>query len=153
MQWPAVTLRENASQAFLAATSGSMRQFWVELGTVTVDPDLLTAAEKLQYNAYLRRDDVNAAIHVLATVGVAIKEIVLRMGRSRETVRRIPRGQRSEIFMPRESSLERHLPWLDARWAAGGRNAFALWRDLKALGFRGSSRVVANWATRQRRCR
>lgn len=150
-------LMENASQAFLAATRGSMRQIRAALGTATVDPDLLTAAEKLQYDAFLRhdaflrREDVNTAIHELAAAGVAIKEIVRRTGHSRGTVRRILRGQRSEIFMPRDSSLERHLPWLDARWAAGERNATALWRDMKALGFRGCRRVVAEWATRRRR--
>ena len=31
-----------------------------------------------------------------------------------------------------ESSLELYLPWLDAQWTAGERNATALWRRLKA---------------------
>jgi hypothetical protein len=29
------------------------------------------------------------------------------------------RGQRSDMFRVRESSLEHHLPWLDAQWVAG----------------------------------
>jgi transposase len=66
-------------------------------------------------------------------------------------VRRVLRGQRAEVFRTRESSLELHLPWLDARWTAGARNAAALWRELRDLGFRGSLRVVAEWATRRRR--
>lgn len=37
------------------------------------------------------------------------------------------------------------------QWAAGCRNGAELWRRLKARGFRGSLRVVAEWATRRRR--
>ena len=40
-------LMENASQAFLAATRSCMREIRAGLGAATVDPDLLTAAEKL----------------------------------------------------------------------------------------------------------
>lgn len=40
---------------------------------------------------------------------------------------------------------------MDARWAAGAHNGAALWRELRDLGFRGSLRVVAEWATRRRR--
>ncbi|NPD66611.1 transposase (plasmid) [Lichenicola cladoniae] len=54
------------------------------------------------------------------------------------------------MFRTRESSLEIHLPWLDARWAAGKRNGMDLWRRLKPLGFKGSKRVVGEWTTRRR---
>jgi transposase len=144
-------LMENASQAFLAAVRACMRQVRAAVGAATVDPRLLTAAEKLQYDGYLRRQDVNAAVLELHKAGKPIKEIVRCTGHSRGTVRRILRGQRAEVFRTRESSLELHLPWLDARWTAGARNAAALWRELRDLGFRGSLRVVAEWATRRRR--
>lgn len=65
-------------------------------------------------------------------------------------VRKVLRGQRSDVFRVRESSLELHLPWLDVQWAAGHRNGAELWRRLKSLGFRGSLRVVSEWATRRR---
>jgi hypothetical protein len=55
-----------------------------------------------------------------------------------------------DIFRTRQSSLERHLPWLDAQWS-GCRNGADLWRRLKKQAFRGSLRVVAEWATRRRR--
>lgn len=38
-----------------------------------------------------------------------------------------------------------------AQWDSGARNATDLWRKLKGQGFRGSLRVVGEWATRQRR--
>jgi transposase len=61
------------------------------------------------------------------------------------------RGERSDVFRVRQSSLEPHLSWLDAQWADGCCNAAKLWRCLQSEGFRGSARVVAEWATRRRR--
>ncbi|WP_024882137.1 ISL3 family transposase [Methylosinus sp. LW3] len=144
-------LMENASAAFLGAVRKSMRCIRSALGATFVDPALLTAAEKLQYEGYLRREEVNAAIFARAERGASIKEIVRETGNSRGLVRKILRGQRSEIFRTRESSLEPHLPWLDAQWAAGCHNGAELWRRLQAAGFRGSLRVVSEWAGRRRR--
>ena len=143
-------LMENASRAFLDAVRKSMRQIRAAIGAATIDPTLLTAAERIQYQGYLRREEDNAAILGLARDGAAIKEIVRRTGHSRGLVRKVLRGQRSDIFRVRESSLELHLPWLDAQWAAGERNGAALWRRLKRHGFRGCLRVVTEWATRRR---
>ena len=144
-------LMENASNAFLDAVRKSMRQIRMAIGAATINPDLLTAAERIQYEGYLRREDANSVILDLAKKGVPIKEIVRRTGHSRGLVRKVLRGQHSDVFRVRESSLELYLPWLDAQWAAGERNATELWRRLKAQGFRGCRRVVAEWATRRRR--
>lgn len=144
-------LMENASAAFLGAVRKSMRQIRSALGAAFIDPTLLTVAERLQYEGYLRREEVNAAILARAGGGATIKEIVRETGQSRGLVRKILRGQRSDIFRTRESSLEPHLLWLDAQWAAGSRNGAELWRRLRASGFRGSLRVVSEWACRRRR--
>lgn len=53
---------ENASRAFLDAVRKSMRQVRVAIGVATIDPELLTAAERMQYEGYLRREDANAVI-------------------------------------------------------------------------------------------
>jgi transposase len=143
-------LMENASHAFLDAVRKSMRQIRTALGATTINADLLTAAERIQYEGYLRREDANAAVLSLAKEGITIQEIVRRTGYSRGLVRRVLRGQRSNIFRVRESSLELHLQWLDAQWAAGHRNGTALWRSLQEQGFRGCLRVVSEWATRRR---
>lgn len=144
-------LMENASAAFLEAVRKSMRAIRTALGATTVDPALLTAAEKLQYEGYLRRQDTSAAILALAGDGVPIKEIVRRTGHSRKLVRQTVRGESGDVFRTRQSSLEAHLPLLDEQWASGCRNGVELWRRLKARGFKGSLRVVAEWATRRRR--
>ena len=133
---------ENASCAFLDAVRKSMRQIRRAVGAMTINPKLLTAAERVQYEGYLHREDTNTAILALSTDGTPIKEIVRRTGHSRGLVRRVLRGERSDVFRTRESSLELHLPWLDQQWAAGRRNGAELWRTLQAQDFRGSLRVV-----------
>lgn len=52
-------LMENASRAFLDAVRKWMRQIRTVLGATTIDPKLLTAAERLQYEGYLRREETN----------------------------------------------------------------------------------------------
>jgi transposase len=74
---------------------------------------------------------------------------VRRTGRSRKLVREIVRGGGGDVFRSRSNSLEPHLAWLDAEWAAGCRNGAELWRRLQPSGFR--LRVVTEWATRRRR--
>jgi transposase len=144
-------LMENASRAFLDAVRKSMRQIRRVIGAATIDPNLLTVAERIQYEGYLRREEANAAIMELAKDGATIREIMRRTGHSRGLVRKILRGQRSDVFRLRESSLELHLQWLDEQWAAGQRNGTELWRRLNKHGFRGCLRVVTEWAARRRR--
>lgn len=144
-------LMENASRAFLDAVRKSMRPIRKALGSTTINPDLLSAAERIQYEGYLRREETNAVILGLAKDGITIKEIVRRTGYSRGLVRKVLRGQRSDVFRVRESSLDIYLQWLDSQWANGHHNASELWRRLRNQGFRGSLRVVSEWATRRRR--
>jgi transposase len=144
-------LMENAGAAFLDAVRKSMREIRSAIGTTTINPKLLTAAERLQYEGYLRRQDTNAAILALLKDGVAIKEIVRRTGHSRKLVRNVIRGLRTDVFRTRETTLEAYLPVLEAEWGSGCCNGAEPWRRLKARGFAGSLRVVSEWATRRRR--
>ena len=144
-------LLENASAAFLDAVRKSMQAIRTVIGTATINPEVLTRAEKLQYLGYLRREEANAAIMALTKDGVAIKQIVRRTGHSRGLVRQVIKGQRTDVFRVRQSSLDPHLSWLEAQWIGGCRKGAELWRRLKALGFCGSARVVGEWATRRRR--
>ena len=142
---------ENASTAFLDAVRKSMRPIRATIGATVINPKLLTAAERLQYEGYLRREETSAVILALFRDGVPIKQIVKRTGHSRKLVRQAVRGERMDVFRTRQSSLQRHLPLLGEQWAAGCHNGTELWRRLKAHGFRGSLRVVSEWATRRRR--
>lgn len=144
-------LMENASTAFLDAVRKSMRSIREAIGAMTITPGLLTCAEKLQYEGYLRREETNAAIIKLASAGIPIKEIVRRTGHSRKLVRQVIRGERTDVFRVRQSSLEAYLPFLEEQWSSGCRSGAELWRRLRARGFRGSLRVAGEWATRRRR--
>ena len=73
-------LMENASSAFLDAVRKSMRSIRTAIGAAKINPDLLTCAEKLQYEGYLRREEINAVMARLADDGIPIKEIVRRTG-------------------------------------------------------------------------
>ena len=91
-----------------------MRQVREVVGAATIDPALLTAAEHIQYEGYLRREEADATIRALAEAGVPIRRICQRLGHSRKVVRAVLRGERTDVF-------------------------------------RGSLRVVGEWATRRRR--
>lgn len=144
-------LMENASQAFRDAVRRSMTPIRRALGAGSVDPALLTCAERLKYDGFLRRKEANRTIQALANQSVPIKQIVLRTGCSRQTVRRILRGERDDVFRGRASSLEPWLVQLDDAWTTGRRNGAELWRRLRDVGFGGGLRVVTEWATRRRR--
>lgn len=144
-------LLENASAAFLAAVQRNMPAIRKAIGAKTLDPKLLTAAEKLQYEGYLRRQQTNRMVRQMADDGVPIRRIVRQTGLSRQLVRQILRGEREDVFRIRESSLTPWLPRMEQEWAGGCRNGAELWRRLRADGFQGSLRVVGEWATRQRR--
>ncbi len=144
-------LMENASAAFLAAVRRSMPDIRKAIGSQPIDPAVLTAAERAQYEGWRQRVAADAAVLQLHEAGVPIKEVVRRTGRARKVVRDIVRGGRAEPFCPRASLLEPHLEWLAAEWEGGCRNGAELWRRLRTRGFPGSLRVVTEWATRRRR--
>jgi transposase len=144
-------LLENASGAFLAAVQRSMPAIRKAIGARTLDPRLLTAAERLQYEGFMRRQQTNRMVRGMAEDGMPIRRIVRQTGLSRKLVRQILRGEREDVFRIRESSLTPWLPRLEREWNGGCRNGAELWRRLRAEGFRGSLRVVGEWATRQRR--
>ncbi len=144
-------LMENASAAFLQAVRQSMCSIRRALAAGTVDADLLTSAQRRQYEGFLRREADNAVIQRAARAGMSIKEIVRRTGHSRKVVRDVVRGGRTDVFRVRTSSLEPFLVQLSAEWTAGCRNGAELFRRLRSAGYAGSPRVVAEWTTRRRR--
>lgn len=144
-------LLQNASDAFLSAVRRAMSQIRKVAYHAELDPGILTAAERLQYQGFQRRQQTNALIQRMGREGVPIKRIVRITGLSRGLVRRVLRGEREDVFRLRQNSLTPWFPALERYWQDGCRNSAELWRRLCADGFQGSLRVVGEWATRQRR--
>ncbi len=144
-------LLENASAAFLDVVRRHMSHLRRAIATGDVDPQRLSAVEKRQWQGWQRREAVNEKVLDLHRGGTSLKAIVRTTGVSRQTVRRIVRGTRDDIFRSRESSLDRWIHRLEADWTGGCRNGTELWRRLRAAGFGGSLRVVTEWTTRKRR--
>src|SRR5690606_10675387 len=144
-------LLENASAAFLAAVQRSMPVIRRAFGAKTLVPALLTAAERLQYEGFRRGQQTNRTVRTMADDDLPIKRIVRLTGLSRKLVRQILRGEREDVFRIRESSLTPWMSRLEHEWTGGCRTGTERWRRLREDGFRGSLRVVGEWATRQRR--
>jgi transposase len=143
-------LIENASAALLDVVRQHMHTIRGVLATNHLDPAVLSYAERRQWDGFQRRKETTDAVLELTRQGVAIKEIVRRLGLARITVRQIVRGGGADIFRPRMSTLDPHLTTLDTYWRDGCHNAAELWRRLREQGFMGSRRVIAEWATRHR---
>lgn len=92
--------------AFLVAVKRRMREARRAFGQDGIEPATLTAAERIQYEAWRRRADEAETIRALHAGGVGVKEIVRRTGRSRKLVRDVVRGGHAEPFRPRASALE-----------------------------------------------
>jgi hypothetical protein len=101
---------ENSGRAFLDAVGKAMRQIRQAVGSNVVDPKLLTYAERLQYEGYLRRQETNEAIQELSKNGTPIRQIVRQTGHSRKLVRDVLRGQRFDVFRTRPGTLDNWLP-------------------------------------------
>ena len=145
-------LFENASAAFLAAVRSEMpclRRALAPSGPI--DPATLTRAERLQWDGAQVREALNQQIVDLAGQGVPIRVMARTTGTSRQTIRKILRGQHHDTFRNRQSSLDAWSLTLEAEWTAGCQVGAELWRRLKAAGFAGSLRVVSEWTTRRRR--
>ena len=103
-------LLENVSRTFAEAVRQSMRAIRNALCAVAIDPALLTAAERLQYEGFLRREETTRHILALREAGHSIKEIVRRTRHSRKLVRQAVRGERGDVFRVRQSSLDAWMP-------------------------------------------
>jgi transposase len=62
-------LMENASAAFLEAVRRSIRPVRMALGSTIIDPALLTHAERLQHDGYLRREEAYGIIRRVQSFG------------------------------------------------------------------------------------
>jgi transposase len=143
-------LFENASASFLDVVRQNMHAIRKSSATDSIDPALLSCAERKRWENFQHRKKTVDAVSQLVERGTPLKQITKRLSLARQTVRRIARGGGMEDFRSRVSILELHAETLDALWTGGCRNGAELWRRLRIQGFQGSLRVVSEWTTRRR---
>ena len=144
-------LMENASGAFLDAVRSPCARSgrpW-SFGDRPVASDL--CRETAVRGVCTPRRDQRRHSLIEASKGLRSRRSCGAPGTSRGLIRKILRGQRSDVFRVRQSSLDPYLPWLDEQWEAGCRNGAALWRALRLRGFRGCLRVVSEWSARRKK--
>jgi transposase len=93
-------------------------------------------------------------IRALYRQGMSLRAIVRTVGGSRRTIRQFAyAAQFPERVTPhlRGSCLDPFVPYLQRRWEAGCHNAAALWREIRAQGFRGTSMLVRTRVRQWRR--
>jgi len=117
----------------------------------SASPGLRETAPKPEVTSR-RRDRCETAL-CLHGEGLPTKEIARRLGASRNAVRRWVRAGRFVPYRraPGSSRLDRHLPFVEARWQEGQHSATALYRELHAHGFTGGYDIVRRWAARRKR--
>lgn len=109
-------LMENASAAFLDAVRHSMSTIRTAIEATTINPDLLTCAKTSRHQGYLRRQAVMPQFRLTSAMVCRSRRSSAPKGHSRNLVRQISRGGGADMFRTRQSTLDGHLPFLDAQW-------------------------------------
>lgn len=87
--------------------------------STVINPTLLTCAERMGYDGFLRRQEDSQGIKALAEAGNSIKEMTRCLGHSRKLIRTVLRGGHGDVFRCRQSMLEPHMVKLRAAWDGG----------------------------------
>ena len=122
------------------------------LGAGTVNPELLTSAERLQYEGFLRREEMNAAVQA-AGEGSGADQADRPADRLQPADRPAHSPRRARRCLPRPRELARALarPARRSLVRRMPQRRRALAPSPPSRGFGGSLRVVTEWATRRRR--
>jgi transposase len=88
----------------------------------------------------------------LHRAGMSIRRIARRLNMARNAVRRWLRAGEAPVYRRAlgSSALDRHLEYVERRWAEGCHNSAQLWRELRDQGFSGGYDIVRRWAIRRR---
>jgi transposase len=113
------------------------------------------AATQRERQGAQRREQRQARYEEVARLhreGMPIRRIARRLGMARNAVRRWLRAGEAPVYRraPGSSALDRHLEYVERRWAEGCHNSAQLWRELRDQGFNGGYDIVRRWAIRRR---
>ena len=91
-------LMENGSVVFLDAVRKSMRTIRAAIGATVADPELLTCAERLQYQGYLPREETNDNPHEALRGAYIVSSAI--DSRKRPSRRQNPLGSNLKLALP-----------------------------------------------------
>ena len=100
-----------------------------------------------------RRQTLHAEIHRLRNQGLNVRAIARQMGKSPTTIYKylaMPEFPQKIVRKRMTSMLDPYVAYLSQRWQAGCRNALQLWREIRKMGYPGTSRQVSLWAFERR---
>ena len=107
----------------------------------------LTRVQKTKQQRRDRRLNRYESVMELVRKGLSQREISCTLGVDRRTVRRWTRAcgfpERKQVH--RKNAIDQHRLYLDQRWNEGCHNAAQLWREIRDLGFSGTSSSVRQW--------
>jgi transposase len=100
-----------------------------------------------------QRQECYAQVRALLAQGRSLRQVAQQLRMGRVTVRRIAAADVFPERAPhrrRPSQLLPYVPHLERRWAEGCTEGVRLWKEIQAQGYRGSRRMVAQWAVQRR---
>ena len=111
-----------------------------------------TQAERQRAEQQEHRQARYEEVARLQRAGVPIRLIARQLGMARNAMRRWLRAGEATVYRraPGRSVLDRHLAYVQQRWAKGRCNTAQLWRELRDQGFDGGYNIVRRWAIRRR---
>jgi transposase len=158
-RWHLLANAREMVERWLSGIHGRLRKLPPLTGDAAPSARRIRAFPRTQADAAIRADSrarrqaVYAEVRRRHVAGEPLLAIGRAMGLARGTVRRFAYAAsfpERAVRAPGRSIIDPYLEHLNARVTAGCENASALWRDLRALGFAGSSKQVRRWLTARR---
>jgi transposase len=146
-------LTDVASNKEPTSRAGETAPVELTTGASAASPAHLTASERSKQASRARRERRYAEVHRLHAAGVSRRAMAGQLHLHRKTVTRfLNAGVFPERAQPpaKPSLLNHHVPYLTPHLAAGHDNGLALWREIRAQGFRASRSLVSRWVAHHR---
>ena len=160
-RWHLLANLRQAVERWLAGAHGRLRRLPAmpdEAGAVPArrtGPFPCSAAdEQVRADSRARRLALYDEVQRRQAAGEPLISIARAMKLARGTVRNYAYASsfpERAARRPGHSTIDRHLPHLQARVAEGCEDGAVLWRELQAQGFTGTARLVRRWLSERRR--
>lgn len=151
--YPLPTRTADTRQEALATEARPADPRLVDLGCASSTAQHQRETMIMQDARWSRRPARYAEVERLHQQGVGLRTIATRLGLSRNTVRAYVRAEKGPLDAPwnkRRSILDRYKPYLQQRWQDGERNGAALFRAIRAQGYRGGYTILKSYLASHR---